>query len=220
MNGSVKTFAISFVWILAALSPRCLAQDRGPAPDRITLPTPVRIGGMSLNEALATRRSIRSFAPTKLTDKEISQLLWAAQGVTDDKGHRTAPSARAQYFLHIYLAEGDGFFEYVPEQHQLRRLDDKDLRARMSSQPAVTSAPVVFLITGEYERAGQANKTIGTRWVDLEAGHAAQNLLLQATALHLAAVPVGGIQPEQIMKVAPLPPDRSPIYLVPAGHAK
>ncbi|HEX7423997.1 MAG TPA: nitroreductase family protein, partial [Terriglobales bacterium] len=60
----------------------------------------------------------------------------------------------------------------------------------------------------------------GLRWVNLEAGHAAQNLLLQATALHLAAVPVGGIQPEQVAQATSLPTSSIPIYLIPVGHAK
>jgi SagB-type dehydrogenase family enzyme len=190
------------------------------APERIDLPAPSRIGGMTLTEALAMRRSVRSFAETKLTQQELSQLLWAAQGITDDKGHRTAPSARAQYFLHLYLATADGFYEYLPAGHKLQRLSIKDLRAGLSSQTAVAAAPAVFVFTGDYDRAVQGGRESGLRWVHLEAGHAAQNLLLQATALRLAAVPVGGIQPEQVAQAASLPASRTPIYLVPVGHAK
>ncbi len=196
-------------------------QQATPKPaDRIDLPAPSRTGGMTLTEALATRRSVRSFAATKLTQQELSQLLWAAQGITDDKGHRTAPSARAQYFLSLYVATADGFFEYIPAGHKLQRLSAKDLRAGLSSQPAVAAAPAVFLIAGDYDRAIQGRRESGRRWVDLEAGHAAQNLLLQATALRLAAVPVGGIQPEQVAQAASLPPSSTPIYLIPVGHAK
>src|SRR5512140_2134176 len=80
-----------------------------------SLPAPDKTGGMSLTQALATRRSIRSFNSTPLTQQQLSQLLWAAQGVTDAKGHRTAPSAHAQYFLRLYVATADGTFEYLPE---------------------------------------------------------------------------------------------------------
>jgi SagB-type dehydrogenase family enzyme len=196
-------------------------QALAPAAARIELPAPIRTGGMSLNDALAHRRSIRSFQSTKLALPEISQLLWAAQGVTDDKGHRTAPSAHAQYYLHLYLAQPDGFFEYLPAGHALQKLSDKDLRGTLSSQDTVKSAPVVFLIAGEYDRASKGtDRETGLRLVNLEAGHAAQNLLLEATALNLGAVPVGGVDPKQAATAASLSPGITPIYLVPIGHAK
>ena len=196
-------------------------QAAAPVTAHIALPAPLRTGGMSLNDALAHRRSIRSFQSTKLTLAELSQLLWAAQGVTDDKGHRTAPSAHAQYYLHLYLAQPDGFFEYLPAAHALHQLSDKDLRAALSSQATVQAAPVVFLIAGEYDRASKGtDRETGLRLVNLEAGHAAQNLLLEATALNLGAVPVGGVDPKQAAQAASLPVAITPIYLVPVGHPK
>ncbi len=217
--------ALLLVLFVLLIVPFALAQEvnqkiESKPRDLISLPAPNRTGGMSLTEALATRRSVRSFTATKLTQEELSQLFWAAQGITDDKGHRTAPSARAQYFLSLYLATAEGFFEYVPAGHKLKQLAVKDLRSTLSSQPAITAAPAVFVIAGDYERASQGRKDTGLRWVHLEAGHAAQNLLLQATALRLGAVPVGGIQPEQVAQAASLPPGSTPIYLIPVGHAK
>jgi SagB-type dehydrogenase family enzyme len=192
----------------------------GTVTSQTALPAPNRTGGMTLTEALAHRRSVRSFKSAPLTLPETSQLLWAAQGITDDQGHRTAPSAHAAYFLHVYLATANGFFEYLPTGHQLRKLSDKDLRTALSAQKSVAAAPAVFLVTGEYDRAAQpAEAETGQRLVNLEAGHAAQNLLLQATALGLGAVPVGGIQPKQVQQAASLPANRIPIYLIPVGHA-
>jgi SagB-type dehydrogenase family enzyme len=196
-----------------------------PAPtaaaSRIELPVPLHTGGMSINDALAHRRSGRSFQSTRLTLPEISQLLWAAQGITDDKGHRTAPSAHAGYFVRIYLAQPEGFFEYLPAAHALQKLSDKDLRATLSTQPTVKNAPYVFLVAGEYDRAAKAvDRETALRLVNLEAGHATQNLLLEATALGLAAVPVGGIDPKQTAQAASLPASITPIYCVPVGHAK
>ncbi len=207
--------------LLAATCPATLqAQAPAKAPERIELPKPSRSGGMTLAETLATRRSNRSLAPTRLTPQEMAQLLWAAQGITDDRGHRTAPSARAQYFLHLFVATPEGFFEYLPAAHALQKLSDKDLRAGLSTQKTVTDAPAVFLITGETQRATQGNSETGLRWVHLEAGHAAQNLLLQATALGLGAVPVGGIQPQQIQQVVSLPANQAAVYLIPVGHPR
>jgi SagB-type dehydrogenase family enzyme len=216
----------SFVCILFASvllsAPLILAQQvAAPVNARIELPAPVRTGGMSLNEALAHRRSLRSFESTKLTLQQISQLLWAAQGITDGQGHRTAPSAHAQYYLHLYIAQPDGFFEYLPAANALQRLSDKDLRGTLSPQQTVKAAPIVFLIAGEYDRASKgADRETGLRLVNLEAGHSAQNLLLQATALNLGAVSVGGIDPKQTAQAASLPAAITPIYLIPVGHAK
>jgi SagB-type dehydrogenase family enzyme len=185
----------------------------------IQLPQPSKSGGMALTDALAHRRSTRTFTAKPMTQAEISQLLWAAQGITDDKGHRTAPSASGQYYLHVYLASPDGFFEYVPSGHQLKKLGAQDLRAKLSGQPSVKSAPFVLVITGEYGRAAEKyGPDKGPRVVNLEAGHVAENVLLQATALKLGAVPVGGIEPKDVQQAASLPAQYSPIYLVPVGH--
>jgi SagB-type dehydrogenase family enzyme len=190
-----------------------------PNATTIQLPQPSKSGGMALTETLARRRSVRMFTAKPLTQTEISQLLWAAQGVTDDKGHRTAPSASAQYYLHIYMASADGFFEYIPSGHQLKKLQAQDLRAKLSAQPSVKSAPFVLMIAGEYERAVEKyGVDKGPRFVNLEAGHVAENVLLQSTALGLGAVPVGGIEPKQVQQVATLPAQHTPIYLLPVGR--
>jgi len=190
-----------------------------PNATTIQLPQPSKSGGMALTETLAHRRSVRTFTAKPVTQAEISQLLWAAQGITDDKGHRTAPSASAQYYLHIYLASADGFCEYIPSSHQLKKLQAQDLRAKLSVQPSVKSAPIVLVITGEYERAVEkAGADKGPRVVNLEAGHVAENVLLQATALGLGAVPVAGFEPKDAQKAASLPAQHTPIYLMPIGH--
>jgi SagB-type dehydrogenase family enzyme len=213
--GTLLTSALLSVPMLPA------QQIAAPAAPHIALPSPLSTGGMSLNDALAHRRSLRSFASTKLTLQELSQLLWAAQGVTGDTGQRTAPSAHAQYFLHLYVAQPEGFFEYLPAANALQKLSDKDLRSTLSAQETVKAAPIVFLIAGEYDRASKgADRETGLRLVNLEAGHAAQNLLLQATAMHLGAVPVGGIDPKQTAQAASLPAAFTPIYLIPVGHPK
>ena len=201
--------------------PFAISENNTTTTDTVALPAPAKTGGMALTDALATRRSTRAFTNTALTQQEISQLLWASQGITDAKGHRTAPSAMAKYFLTVYVATADGLFQYIPDGHQLKKLASGDLRTKLSPQPSVSSAPAVFIITGDYERAKTAiNPEFGLRAVNLEAGHATQNLLLQATALKLAGVSAGGIDPTAVANAASLPESSRPIYLVPIGHAK
>jgi SagB-type dehydrogenase family enzyme len=192
------------------------AKTTGSAADTsITLPAPDTSGGMTLNLALATRRSVRAFKDPPLTDAQVSQLLWAAQGVTSAKGQRTAPSAHAQYYLHLYVARAEGFFEYLPGKHALRPVSPLDLRAKLTAD----KAPEVFVIAGEYERAEtNAPAAQADRYVNLEAGHAAQNLVLEATALGLGGVTVGGINPAETATAAALPKGITPIYVIPIGH--
>jgi SagB-type dehydrogenase family enzyme len=175
---------------------------------------------MPLNEVLNKRRSMRTFAPTPLTQQEISQLLWSAQGITNSIGSRTAPSANAKYYLHIFLATSEGVFEYLPAGHSLRKLSSNDVRQTVSGQPQVKGAPDVFIVTGEFGRAAEIAKDDGARLVNLEAGHATENMLLEAVSLGLGAVSVGGIDPKQVQNAASLPKDRVAIYLVPVGHPR
>ncbi|MBZ5702796.1 MAG: SagB/ThcOx family dehydrogenase [Acidobacteriia bacterium] len=195
------------------------------SPSEIALPPPARTGRISLEEALARRRSVREFSSTPLTAQELSQLLWAAQGITHPEGLRTAPSAGALYPLELYVATAAGFYHYDPRGHRLRKHAEGDLRPALYraalEQPPVLQAPAVFLIAAVYERtAGKYGRDRATRYVHIEAGHAAQNLLLQAVTLNLAAVPVGAFDDAQLQKAAALPANHRPLYLIPAGHPR
>jgi SagB-type dehydrogenase family enzyme len=178
---------------------------------------------MSLTEALAQRRSVRAFAAAPVTDAELAQLLWAAQGITEPKHKlRTSPSAHNWYLVHVYVVAADGLWEYQPEGHKLVQFSGTDYRQTISPQPSVKAAPLSLLVVGEYDRAVQVagDAAVGRRFVDLEAGHLTQNVLLQATALHLGAVSVGGVDPAAVQKLLALPADRTAIYLIPVGKPK
>jgi len=167
--------------------------------DAVTLPAPQTEGGMALTTALAQRRSVREFSDRELTLAEIGQLLWAAQGITEPQnGKRTAPSAGALYPLEVYVAKKDGLFHYHPPDHSLTRIRKEDIRGKLSAaafgQNCIIDAPCVFIITGIYERTTGKYRDRGIRYVHYEAGHVAQNILLQATARGLAGVPVGAFQ--------------------------
>lgn len=190
----------------------------------IQLPQPSLQGKMSVEEALAKRLSMRDFSGEALTEAEISQLLWAAQGITRSWGGRTAPSAGALYPLETYLVLRNGFFHYVPKVHQLSRLSDQNLLTPLASaalgQQCVREAPAVIVITAVYERIERKYGNRGERYVKVEAGHAAQNILLQAVSLELGAVPVGAFDDGRVKKALGLPGQHEPLYLIPVGHKK
>lgn len=188
------------------------------------LPEPADRGRMSLEEVLRRRRSVRELAATPLVAREIGQLLWAAQGVTSPEGRRTAPSAGALYPLELYLATAAGVDRYEPAPHRLVRVLTGDrrsgLRAAALGQPAVGEAPAVFVIAAVLARTSGKYGARARRYVNLEAGHAAQNLLLQAVALGLAAVPIGAFDDAAVRRVLELPTGEEPLYLIPVGHPK
>ncbi len=193
----------------------------------IKLPKPNLKSNFSLEQALAERRSTRNYTDDPLTLAEVSQLLWAAQGVTDSKtGHRTAPSAMAKYPLELYVAAAQvkglpaGLYHYQPTEHQLVLVKSGDVRTDLSTQPSVTTAPAVFLFTGDYERIGTRFGDRSKIFMYLETGHAAQNLCLQATALHLGTVTVGGFDPVILKKSLSLPDKEEALYLLPVGKPK
>ncbi len=198
---------------------------REKAKARITLPPPDRTGRMTLEQALARRRSLLEFAAQALSEQELSQLLWAAQGITQPGGRRTAPSAGALYPLELYVATASGFYHYDPHEHRLDLHSEGDLRPALyrasSEQDCVRQAPAVFVITAVYERTEREyGRERGARYVHLEAGHAAQNMLLEAVTLRLGEVPVGAFNDDQVQKALSLPRDHQPLYLIPIGHPR
>ncbi len=186
------------------------------------LPEPRRVGEMSIEEALERRRSVRAFVDTPLTAAEIGQLLWAAQGVTDDADHRTSPSAGALYPLELYVGTSNGLFHYDPVRHGLTLHAPGDLRPAMHAaglyQDALGDAPAVFVIAAVFERTAVKYGGRAPRYVHMEAGHAGQNILLEAVALGLAAVPMGAFDDALLTEALSLPDDQVPLYLIPVGH--
>jgi SagB-type dehydrogenase family enzyme len=182
---------------------------------------------MALERTLSQRQSVRAFAPKTLTVAQVSQLLWAAQGITRNGRFRTAPSAGALYPLELYLVTGKvdglepGVYHYLPRDHSLAKSASGDLRSELSSaalsQRAISSAPAVLVMCAVYDRVTGKYGRRGDRYVHMEAGHAAQNFALQAVALGLASVPIGAFRDAQVQQVIGLSPAFEPLYLLPVG---
>lgn len=201
------------------------AEANVSASGKIALPAPSVSGTMSLEEALEHRRSVREFRQTPLTERELSQLLWAAQGISSSPDYRTAPSAGALYPLELYVSVPTGFYHYEPQAHRLDRRSDLDLRLAIYraalEQTAIREAPAVFVIAAVYERtARKYGPARSPRYICMEVGHAAQNLLLEAVALSLGAVPIGAFDDLALQKALGLHGDHKPLYLIPVGKPR
>jgi SagB-type dehydrogenase family enzyme len=178
---------------------------------------------MSVEKAMAKRRSCRRFARRPLTPAQVGQIAWAAQGVSDaERGYRTAPSAGALYPLEVYLVMADGVFHYQPRTHALRLHRRGDLRADLAgeclSQEFVAEAPLDVVFCAVYQRTTRKYGRRGVMYTHIEVGHAGQNVLLQAEAMGLAGVAVGAFRDEGVHKLLALPTDHEPVYVIPVGY--
>jgi len=197
-------------------------------PSSINLPEPHTDAGTSVEQALRLRRSVRTFAEKPLQLSEVAQLLWSAQGITSRDGLRTAPSAGALYPLEIYLVAGSvndlpvGVWHYLPDNHRLEQLNDTDIRNPLAhaalDQAWIREAAAVVVFAAVYERTTRKYGKRGIRYVHIEAGHAAENLFLQAVSLDLNTVIVGAFRDDAIRNALNLPQDHVPLILMPVGR--
>ena len=201
-----------------------------PAAALVKLPPPALKGSVSLEEALKNRRTVRSFAARSLDLPQVSQLLWATQGITDPRGLRTAPSAGATYPLEIYLVVGDrgvtglapGLYRYRPGDHALELTLKEDLRAQVAraclSQSWMVGAPVLVVFTAEFRRCTARYGERGVMYTHMEVGHAGENLFLQAEALGLSAGIVGAFTDQALSQTLRLPREHEPLLVMPVGY--
>jgi SagB-type dehydrogenase family enzyme len=158
----------------------------------------------------------------------VSQLLWAAQGISDEKENkRTAPSAGALYPIELYFIAGkvkdlpSGIYKYQPDQHILIKISEKDVRSELKkaalNQDPVEDGAGVLVFTAVYERTTKKYGNRGIRYAQLETGHAAQNVYLQAVSLDLGTVVIGAFDDNKIKEIINLKDNERPLYLMPVG---
>jgi SagB-type dehydrogenase family enzyme len=195
---------------------------------------------MSVEQALSRRSSVREYKDEPLGLAEVSQLLWAAQGMTGTGSHRTTPSAGGLYPLEVYVAVGNvnglhpNIYKYHPGDHTLIKTADGDRRADLSraaaGQQSVKDGAIVILISGVYERTtGKYKEPLhdmrtgsdylsGIKYVHMEAGHASQNVYLQAASLRLGTVAIGALSEDDVRRIAGMPDDERPLCIMPVGR--
>jgi SagB-type dehydrogenase family enzyme len=182
-----------------------------PDAEKITLPPPVHSGGPELWDVLAQRRSVRTYGADPMSSEDLSQLLWAGQGITADHHGfllRTAPSAGALFPIETYVGVKTvknipkGLYHYDVRTAELSRLTSGDVSKQLAEaalgQRMVESAAAVFLWTAVFSRSGVKYKDRAYRYVYLDCAHAAQNVLLAVTALGLSACPIAALYDDDI----------------------
>lgn len=194
------------------------------------LPSPDLNGLMALEAALAGRRSVRDYADKPITVRQVSQLLWAAQGITHKEERRAAPSAGALYPLEVHLAVGNvegieaGIYRYDPKSHALNLSAVGDFRTRIAAdalaQEWIAAAAVILVLTGVAARMTPKYGERSGRYIMQETGHAAQNVLLQVIPLGLGAAPVGAFRAGALRRTLCLDEGEAPQYIIPVGYEK
>jgi len=201
------------------------------SPISYFLPEPEKSGEISVEEALENRRSRRNFQDTALSAEQLSQILWAAYGISEPvRGLRTAPSAGALYPLEIYVVIGNvsgieaGVYKYDAREHKITQTKSGDIRAELSAaalnQAMVKAAPVTVVYTAVFSRIERRYGERGSeRYVYMEIGHSAQNIYLQAEALGLGTCAIGAFTDSMVSELLTLPPEEEPLYFMPVGYA-
>lgn len=199
-------------------------------PTQVYLPRPNQKGIMPLEEAIARRKSIRNFTSHPISQSQLSQILWAAQGTGDASWTRTVPSAGATYPLEIFVVCGancieqidKGIYHYNIDSHSLTLHRKGDMRLELAraalDQEYIYEAPVDIVICAIYERTMRRYGARGERYVHIEVGHAGQNIYLQATALGLGTVAIGAFYDESVREVLRLEKQYRPLYIMPVGR--
>ena len=195
--------------------------------DVIPLPEVAMESDTSIEQALSKRRSVRDYRDESLSLKEVAQILWAAQGVTDTMGFRTAPSAGALYPLECHLISGNvenlpsAVYHYSVQQHTLTQVAEGDKREEISRaalyQMWIAEAAAVIVLSAVYERITSKYGERGIRYTHMEVGHAAQNICLQSIPLGIGTVVVGAFDDEEVQQILGAPANVKPLCILPLG---
>lgn len=196
--------------------------------ETISLQKPDTKGIVPFEQTLFQRRSVRTYKNIPLTLKEVSQLLWACNGITAASKYRTAPSAGALYPLEIYLCVNNvtglnkGVYKYFPKEHALKIVSDNknisfDLANSALGQSSISEAAINIVISGVSNRITSKYGNRGIRYMFMEAGHASQNVYLQCQTLNLGTVAIGAFNDKEIKTLLKMPADEEPLYIMPVG---
>ena len=222
-------FCLTLSWPLRWAAAKDNRQCQGGV---MKLPLPKNEGTVSVERAIKQRRTIRAYMPQLLVLDQVSQLLWTAQGITEESGFKRAtPSAGALYPMDVYAVMGQdsveqieaGVYQYEPKGHSLLLVAKRDLRDSIAraalSQMWMAKAPINLVITAEYRRVAVKYGNRGIRYAMIEAGHIGQNLFLQAEALGLKAGIVGAFHDKELIEIMKIPRTHEPLLIISVGYA-
>lgn len=186
----------------------------------VKLPTPKMEGGMPLMEALKNRETTREFSSQKFSLQDISNLLWAADGVNRENGKRTAPNSMNRQEIDIYIATIDGIYRYNPHENSLTVIAKDDLRGATGKQAFVKDAPLNLVYVADFSRVPDGETEGQTKASHTNCGFIAQNVYLYCTSENMACVVRGYFDEKEIAKAFKLSDKQKAILTQTVGRKK
>ncbi len=208
----MKKTLIAATLMLQAL---CLqAQD-------ITLPAPdMNETSASVVQTLKARHSVRSFQDRQLTPQQLSNLCWAAGGLSWDDSHITAPTAMNRQEIRLFVFTADGVYEYLNRENKLKQCASGDQRTLVADrQTVVANAPAMLVFVADYSKFN-GNPERDRATCNIDAGIATQNVNLYCQSVGLATVTRGSMNRNAITSLLNLTDMQELIVNNPVGYEK
>jgi nitroreductase len=214
MKGRIKTAAA------AAFLCATLSYSQNLKPVQLKAPDMARNG--TLMEALSKRASVREYGSKKLSEQDLSDLLWAANGINrPDEGKRTAPSARNAQDIDIYVLTAEGAYLYDARKNLLAPVAAGDFRARIApQQPFVAAAPVSLILVSDLSKLPGDDEAAKAGMAATDAGIVSQNISLFCASAGMATVVRAMIDTEKMGPVLKLKNTQRIFLNHPVGYPK
>jgi len=217
----VNTKSFLAICLASALLLTLSAVTFGADLKLIPLPNPKIEGGRPLMEVLKDRQSTREFSSEKLPLEELSNLLWAAWGINrPEVGKRTAPSARNQQEIDVYVATADGLYLYEPKDHVLMPILPEDIREKTGGQPFVKEAPINLVYVADFSRMGSYSLQQKEFYSACDTGFISENVYLYCASEGLATVVRGLVDKPALAEVMRLSSDQRITLAQSVGYPK
>ena len=219
MTKSQRLTSILIIYVVGcfAIPSAVFAQEAKP----IQLPPPQTEIGKPLMQALKLRQTSRSFDSKPLPLQELSNLLWAADGINrPDSGKRTAPSAVNWQEVDVYVALAEALYLYDPKTHSLTLVVAKDLRAATGKQDFVKDAPLNLVYVADQSRMKTTSEDDKRLYSGTDVGFIAQNVYLYCASQGLAVVVRGSVDRSSLAQAMKLRPEQRVILAQTVGYPK
>jgi SagB-type dehydrogenase family enzyme len=217
----MKKIFFRFFFVAMAVLSICTVSAFSDELKAVQLLKPQFDRGRSLMQALKERSSSRSFSSEKLPLQVLSNLLWAAFGVSrPETGKRTAPSAMNRQEIDIYVATADGLYLYSAKNHMLKPILGEDIRAITGRQGYVKEAPLDLIYVADFSKMGEGSKEEKEFYSAADTGFIGQNVYLFCASEDLATVVRGSIDRKALAKTMKLRPDQRIILAQSVGYPK
>jgi SagB-type dehydrogenase family enzyme len=227
------TKVVLIVCAVLMMNLRAVSEEKTLTDRAIKLPKPKTAGSVSVEEAINSRRTRRTFDNKPFTLDNLSQVLWAAQGITDERWkHRAAPSAGALFPIDVFIIVRKGgvekldagIYRYIPDGHYLQTKAEGDFNAELRkvgySQTFFAESPVCLILTAKPVRTTWKYGERGNRYIHFEAGHIAENIQLIGESLGFSVGLVGAFKDDGVASLLKLKKGEIPVYIIPVGYRK